>query len=302
MLLPSGGVTLGGWDNPTHLNLLRLNIKLGSFVSVQPNSPAGVRYFGWEYPQGWHQTWAQWVRLWYRTPPSSARSLVDIYSVALVVTAGIAVMLGCVAIARLCRDNTFAALAPMVVVAQLLAVGVLSMSIYSGFPNIGIAVIAVAVAPSILLRPTLKPAATFFVVSGLMLVGVYNWWPFGAARGADARRRHVEAVAARRRNRSPAVRGRRDRVRGARDARTDRADAAPRREPPAHQRRDTADAVVARLRVDVRVDRGRDRAADHHAGHARQLRLRRACRVRRGRCRRADRRTRSRRRRRRRPT
>ena len=34
---------LPGWDNPTHLNFLRLNIKLGSFVTVQPNSPSGAR-------------------------------------------------------------------------------------------------------------------------------------------------------------------------------------------------------------------------------------------------------------------
>ena len=32
---------LPGWDNPTHLSFLRLNIKLGSFVTVQPNSPSG---------------------------------------------------------------------------------------------------------------------------------------------------------------------------------------------------------------------------------------------------------------------
>jgi hypothetical protein len=177
MLLPSGGLTLQGWDNATHLDLLHLNIQLGSFVTVQPNSPAGVKYFGQEYPQGWHQMWAQWIRLWYRAPSSSARSLVDMYTVALVVTAAVAVMLGCVAVARLCRDHTFASLVSMSVVAQLFAVGVMSISVYAGFPNIGLAVVAVAVAPSLLLRPSLRPPATFFVVSGLMLVGVYNWWP-----------------------------------------------------------------------------------------------------------------------------
>ena len=177
MLLPSGGATLQGWDNATHLNFIRLNLKLGSFVTVQPKSPTGVKYFGWEYPQGWHQTWAQWIRLWYRNPPSSARSLVDIYTVAVVVTAGIAVVLGCVAVARLCRDHAFGALVSMAVVAQLFAVGVMSITVYAGFPNVGIAVMAVAVAPSLLLRSTLRPPASFFVVSGLMLVGVYNWWP-----------------------------------------------------------------------------------------------------------------------------
>ena len=95
---------LPGWDNPTHLNFLSLNIKLGSFVTVQPNAPSGLKYDAWEYPQGWHQTWAEFVRLWYRHPPSDARSLVNIYTVALVVTAAIAVTIGCVAIARLCRD------------------------------------------------------------------------------------------------------------------------------------------------------------------------------------------------------
>ena len=177
MLLPSGGVSLQGWDNATHLNFLKLNLQLGSFITVQHDSPSGVKYFGWEYPQGWHQTWAQLIRLWYRKPPTAARPLVDVYSVALVVTVGIAVTLGCVAVARLCRDHTFAALIPMSIVAQLFAVGVMSMSVYAGFPNVGLAVIAVTVAPSLLLRPTLRPPATFFVVSGLMLVGVYNWWP-----------------------------------------------------------------------------------------------------------------------------
>ncbi len=170
---------LPGWDNPTHLSFLRLNIKLGSFVTVQPKSPAGVRIDAAEYPQGWHQTWAQWVRLWFRHPPSDSHALVRIYSVALVMTAGIAVLLGCLAVARLCRDHAWMALTSMAVVAQLFAVGVLSMTVWFGFPNFGLAVMAVAIAPSILLRPTLRPPATFFVVSGLMLVGVYNWWPLG---------------------------------------------------------------------------------------------------------------------------
>jgi len=168
---------LPGWDNPTHLSFLSLNIKLGSFVTVQPDAPSGLKYDAWEYPQGWHQTWAQLVRLWYRHPPSDARSLVNIYTVALVLTAGVAVTLGCVAIARLVRANAFAALAPMSVVAQVFAVGVLSMTVWFGFPNFALPVIAVAIVPSILARPTMRPPATFFVVSGLVLVCAYNWWP-----------------------------------------------------------------------------------------------------------------------------
>ena len=104
-------------------------------------------------------------------------SLVDIYSVAVVVTAGLAVMIGCVAVARLCRGHALVSLVSMSVVAEVLTVGVMSMSVYFGFPNIGIAVIAIAVAPSILLKPTMSPGRAFFVVSGMMLIGVYNWWP-----------------------------------------------------------------------------------------------------------------------------
>ena len=143
---------LPGWDNPTHLNFLSLNLKLGSFVTVQPNAPSGLKYDAWEYPQGWHQTWAQLIRLWYRHPPTDARSLVDIYTVALVrhrrhrgddrLRRGRA---------RLCRDHTFAALVSMSIVAQLFAVGVLSMTVWFGFPNFALPVIAVAVVPSILL-------------------------------------------------------------------------------------------------------------------------------------------------------
>ena len=168
---------LPGWDNPTHLSFLALNIKLGSFVTVQPHAPSGLKYDASEYPQGWHQMWAQFVRLWYRHPPSDARSLVNIYTVAIVVTSGIAVTLGCVAIARLVREHALAALVPMSVVAQLLAVGVLSMTVWFGFPNFALPVMAVAVMPSILLRPTMRPPATFFVVSGLVLVCAYSWWP-----------------------------------------------------------------------------------------------------------------------------
>ena len=168
---------LPGWDNPTHLNFLSLNIKLGSFVTVQPDAPSGLKYDAWEYPQGWHQTWAEFVRLWYRHPPSDARSLVNIYTVALVVTAAIAVTIGCVAIARLCRDHAVAALVPMSIVVQLFAVGVLSMTVWFGFPNFALPVIAVAIVPSILFRSTMRPPAAFFVVSGLVLVCAYNWWP-----------------------------------------------------------------------------------------------------------------------------
>jgi hypothetical protein len=168
---------LPGWDNPTHLSFLSLNIKLGSFVTVQPNAPSGLKYDAWEYPQGWHQMWAQLVRLWYRHPPTDARSLVNIYTVALVLTAGIGVTLGCVAVARLVRDHAFAALVSMSVVAQLFAVGVLSMTVWFGFPNFALPVIAVAIVPSMVVRATMRPPATFFVVSGLVLICAYNWWP-----------------------------------------------------------------------------------------------------------------------------
>ena len=185
--------------------------------------------------------------------------MLNIYSVALVLTAGIAVLLGCIAVARLCRDHAFGALTSMAVVAQLFAVGVLSMTVWFGFPNFGIAVIAVAVAPSILLRPSLRPPATFFVVSGLMLVGAYNWWPLGLLVAptllvATWRLWHYAGEVGRRR-----ARRRGDRVHGRRGARADRGDAASRHESPPHQRRHSADAVVARVRVGVRARSPRSR-------------------------------------------
>lgn len=174
---------VAGWDNTAHLHLLGLNLARGNVTTVRPYADSGYRFFGWEYPQGLHHAWSQWVRLWDPTPATEPHSLVNTYVVLVLVTAALTVMLGCIGVARLCPRRTLVALPVMAVVAQLVAVGPLSTTVWVGYPNFGIAVVAVAVAPSLLLRPRFGPRLTFFVVGGLLLVAAHNWHPITALAG-----------------------------------------------------------------------------------------------------------------------
>lgn len=174
-----------GWDNSSHFHLLGLNVTRGNVTAVRPYAESGQRFFGWEYPQGLHHAWSQWARLWDPTPATDPRSLIDLYVVLVVLTAGFAVLLGCIAVARACEKRPLVAVPGMAVVTQLVAVGILSTSVWVGYPNFAIAVMAVAVAPSLLLRPYVGARSTFFVVSGLLLATAHNWHPM-AALGAGA--------------------------------------------------------------------------------------------------------------------
>src|ERR1700688_3481053 len=164
-----------GWDNSTHFSMFRSNIQLGSFVLLRRHAIGGGTRLGWDYPQGMHQAWAQFVRLWSPHPPTNPHWLLDAYSALLVLTAGVIIMLGCMNIARLCRRDLWVALPAMAILVQVYAFGRLWP--FNGYPNFGLAVAATAVAATLLMRPTLSPTLTFFAVSGFALVAAYNWYP-----------------------------------------------------------------------------------------------------------------------------
>lgn len=178
------GLLVTAWDHSAHLHFLRSNLHLGSFITSRPVAASGERFFGADYPQGIHQAWAQWARLWDPTPALDPRTMLHLYAVMVVVTTGIAVAIACLGIVRLFRRDATAAFAPMMAVVQVGAIGLLSIAVWWGFPNFGIAVAAVATAPALLLRPWRGPRLTFLVVSGLVLVGAYNWYPIAVIGAA----------------------------------------------------------------------------------------------------------------------
>jgi hypothetical protein len=164
-----------GWDNNSHFSIFQANLQLGSFIHVRPHLPGGGDRLGYDYPQGMHQAWAQAVRLWVPHPPMTIPWLLNAYSVMLLLTTGSIVILGCMAIARLCRRDLFAALPAMAIIVTLFGIG--RFAPFNGFPNYELAVAAAAVGVSLLVRPSLRPHLNLFVVAGMGLIVVYNWYP-----------------------------------------------------------------------------------------------------------------------------
>jgi hypothetical protein len=181
--LPIGRLSLSGrlqwlfagWDNDTHFSIFQENLRLGSFIHVRPNVPGGGARVGYDYPQGMHQAFAQLARLWDPHAPLTLSWLLNAYLVMLILTVGGIVTLGCLAIARLCQRDLLAALPAMAIIVALFGVG--RFGPFNGFPNYELAIVASAVAVTLMVRPTLSPRANFFVVAGLGLIVVYNWYP-----------------------------------------------------------------------------------------------------------------------------
>jgi hypothetical protein len=163
-----------GWDNDSHFEMFAQNLKLGSFIQVRADLPGGAKRLGYDYPQGIHQAWAQYVRLLNPRPPSTLPWLLHSYLDVLLLTTGAIVVLGCMAVCRLSGRDLLTALPVMAIVTALFAFG--RYGPFTGYPNFDLAIAAGAVAVSLMIRPTLAPRANFFAVSGMGLIVVYNWY------------------------------------------------------------------------------------------------------------------------------
>jgi hypothetical protein len=164
-----------GYDNNSHFGIFRQNLQLGSFIQVRPTLPGGADRVGYDYPQGMHQAWAQFVRLLVPHPPLATPWLLHAYLDMLLVTCFGVVLLGCMAVARLCSRDLFVALPAMAIVVALFGFGRLEP--FTGFMNYELAIAASAVAVTLMVRPTLGSSANFFAVAGLGLIVAYNWYP-----------------------------------------------------------------------------------------------------------------------------
>lgn len=164
-----------GYDNLAHFAFFRANLKLGNFVTVTPHYGGQGMRSGWNYPEGIHQAWAQWVRLWNPHPALANNALLNTYSTLLIVTTGLIVVIGALAVVRLCSRDVLIALPAMGIVTGVCALDFLWP--FTGFPNFDVAVVAAALAVTLILRPSLGPSANWLAVSGFSLVAAYNWYP-----------------------------------------------------------------------------------------------------------------------------
>jgi hypothetical protein len=164
-----------GYDNNSHFGIFKENLQLGSFIQVRPTLPGGADRVGYDYPQGIHQTWAQFVRLLVPRPPSALPWLVHAYLDMLLLSCCGIVILGCMAVARLCRRDLLIAMPAMAIVVALFAFG--RFEPFTGFMNYELAIAACAVGVTLMVRPTLSATYNFFAVAGMGLIVVYNWYP-----------------------------------------------------------------------------------------------------------------------------
>ena len=160
-----GSLQHSGYDNVSHFSMYRSNLQLGSFVQVRPNLSDGAARLGYDYPQGLHQAWAQFTRLIQPHPSSSLSWLVHSYLHVLLLTAGGTVALGCMAVCRLCRRDVLVAVPAMAVIVSMFAVG--TFMPFNGYANYELAMVAVAAAVTLMVRPTLSASWNFFAVAGL---------------------------------------------------------------------------------------------------------------------------------------
>lgn len=93
----------------------------------------------------------------------------------LLLTVGAVVIMGCMAVSRACGGDLVAAAPAMGVIVALFGFG--RFTPLDGFPNYAVAVVAAAVAISLMIRPTLRASVNFFTVAGMGLIVAYNWYP-----------------------------------------------------------------------------------------------------------------------------
>ena len=163
-----------GFDNNSQFGMFQSNLQLGGFVFGRRHLPAGGLRVNWDYPQGMHQAWAQFARLWSPHPPMSGPWVLNAYITMLIISMGAVVILGCMAISRLCRRDLVAALPAMAAVVAIYGTG--RFNFFNSFPNFDLATAAAAVAVTLSLRPTLNRKSNFFAIAGLGLVVAYNWY------------------------------------------------------------------------------------------------------------------------------
>ncbi len=175
------GVLLLGWDNTSHFEMFKVNLQEGSYIQTLPPIHGGTQEFN-TYPQGLHQVWAIFERLLSPHPPTSSSWLLHAYSNLQVLTTGGIVLLGCMAVARVCGRNFLVAVPAMAVIVALFTTG--SFGPFIGFTNWTVSVVAVAIAVTMIMTPSLSPLPNFIVVSGFCIVIAYNWLPLMFLAGA----------------------------------------------------------------------------------------------------------------------
>jgi hypothetical protein len=164
-----------GWDHAAHFDMFRENLLLGSFIQVRSSLPGNLHRLGYDYPQGMHQAWAQFTRLLSPHPPTTITWQLHTYLDLVLLTAGGVVTLGCMAVSRLAKRDVLSAIPAMAVIVALVGLG--RFTAVSAISNYTLAVVATGVAVSLMLRPTLSTKWNFFVVAGMGLIVVYNWFP-----------------------------------------------------------------------------------------------------------------------------
>lgn len=154
-----------GWDNAAFFDLFRQILLHGSFRSIRTPGPG----------EGLPQTWALLIRIWSPHPPTTTYWVLNAYEVALLLTLGAIVTLGCMSVARLCRNEFWLALPAMAVVVTVFVVG--RLWVFNGYPTFDLPIAAIAAAILVSWRATLSPRMNFFTVAGLVLVAAYTWYP-----------------------------------------------------------------------------------------------------------------------------
>ena len=170
---------LVGWDHFGHFDLFASARENGVFRYIVARPHSGSALFNERYPAGIHSAWAF---LW--RPGSTAgldrTVLLHDYTVVVVVNLVLVAFLITYSLLRIIdarRSLLPTFLVTSVFTVAMVAFGHLSMSLWGGFPNFGIAIAASVLLVSVCRKPLTNRIAQEATFAGAVLMVAYNWHP-----------------------------------------------------------------------------------------------------------------------------
>jgi len=175
---------LAGWDHFGHFYLFIMNLRHDGFNMWLSTPKLGTTWYDMKYPSGIHTAWTQWWRLNIADVVAHPTHALYPYLRANLVTFAVVSAVIVLCIARIGRTHVAQFAAGIIAVGAVLGFvvwGPMSMSLWMGFPNFGVAIMGAAIAFSILIRPDARNDMNFVLVAGALCICTYNWYPSAIA-------------------------------------------------------------------------------------------------------------------------
>jgi hypothetical protein len=171
---------LAGWDHVGHFAMMMIGARYDALSAVAPATASGPASYYANYPSGIQLAWAQWWRLPRGAVTAHPLQFLEPYLHSVIVTLALTVGIIVLCVTRLAErrfQRLVAGTAVAGLVAALFITGPLSITVWFGFPNFGIALAGCCAAISLALRPVGTPWIDWVALTGALALAAYNWYP-----------------------------------------------------------------------------------------------------------------------------